>query len=136
MSELSENIRSMRKKAGLTQLDFAEKLGVSIATLRRWENGETAPTTTKVSEIANVLGTSPSEIVAKRTLYHLVKPEEPEKTAHNGAIVFENNGMRIELPETEKGYEVLNQLVENVLKNKNQKSDNNDKSSEGLGIRN
>ena len=36
---ISSNIRTLRKKAGLTQIDLAEKIGVSIATLRRWESG-------------------------------------------------------------------------------------------------
>ena len=35
---ISHNIRILRKKANLTQIDVAKALGVSIATLRRWEH--------------------------------------------------------------------------------------------------
>ena len=53
---ISNNLRILRKKAGLTQIELAEKLGVSIATLRRWEAGETAPNGTRIIELANCLG--------------------------------------------------------------------------------
>ena len=37
------NIVELRKKIGYTQVDFAKLLGVSIASLRRWEKGENNP---------------------------------------------------------------------------------------------
>ena len=36
---IGENIRSYRKKNGLTQEEFAERLGVTYQSVSRWENG-------------------------------------------------------------------------------------------------
>ena len=43
MTPLSKLIRVMRKKALLSQEDFAKALNVSVGTINRWENGKTKP---------------------------------------------------------------------------------------------
>ncbi|MDR2056257.1 MAG: helix-turn-helix domain-containing protein, partial [Desulfovibrio sp.] len=43
-SEVSEYIRALRKKYALTQESLAEVLGVSFASINRWENDQTKPT--------------------------------------------------------------------------------------------
>lgn len=37
-------IKKLRKKMFLTQSEFAKELGVSIASVARWETGENEPT--------------------------------------------------------------------------------------------
>lgn len=37
------NIKEMRKQTGLSQVNFAKIVGVSVASLRRWESGENNP---------------------------------------------------------------------------------------------
>lgn len=39
----SKEIRRLRRKAFLTQEDFAKELGVSFATVNRWETGKSMP---------------------------------------------------------------------------------------------
>lgn len=39
----SEDIKKIRKKAFLSQADFAKSLGVSFATVNRWETGKSIP---------------------------------------------------------------------------------------------
>ena len=34
-----ENLKELRKKAGLTQMELAAKLGVSLMSVRIWESG-------------------------------------------------------------------------------------------------
>lgn len=36
-------IRTLRERLGLAQAVFAKRLGVTIVTLSRWENGQHAP---------------------------------------------------------------------------------------------
>lgn len=43
MTPLCELIRITRKKALLSQEDFAKLLNVSVGTINRWENGKTKP---------------------------------------------------------------------------------------------
>lgn len=38
-----DEIRRLRHNAGLTQERFARELGISFATVNRWENGRSAP---------------------------------------------------------------------------------------------
>lgn len=40
----SEAIKRIRRKAFLTQEDFAKEIGVSFATVNRWETGKAKPT--------------------------------------------------------------------------------------------
>ncbi len=40
----SENIKLIRQKSLLSQEAFAKELGVSFATVNRWESGKTKPT--------------------------------------------------------------------------------------------
>lgn len=39
----SEDIKKIRRKAFLTQEDFAREIGVSFATVNRWETGKAKP---------------------------------------------------------------------------------------------
>ncbi|PSF31071.1 transcriptional regulator [Aphanothece hegewaldii CCALA 016] len=36
-------VRETRSRMGLTQIQFAQQLGVSFQTVNRWENGKTQP---------------------------------------------------------------------------------------------
>lgn len=116
---ISSNIRQLRKKAGLTQIALADKLEVSIATLRRWEAGETAPNGTRIVELANILGVSPDEVVSSADGTGHARLLMPTSERSNGMLVFEGEGTRIELPPTEKGYELFAKLLENLLERRN-----------------
>ena len=98
---ISKNIRILRKKAGLTQINAANALGVSIATFRRWEAGETAPTGSRIVELAKVLNVEPENI-------------STPAVQNDNTLVFEKGELRIEIPASEKGYELFNRLVERL----------------------
>ncbi len=42
-SILNTEVAAVRLKAGLTQVQFADVLGASIGTVRKWESGERSP---------------------------------------------------------------------------------------------
>jgi transcriptional regulator with XRE-family HTH domain len=121
---IAANLRLQRKKAGLTQIELAEKLGVSIATLRRWESGETAPTGTRIMELANLLKISPDEIVKDEDAAAPSKTSLlfPHHEASGGMLVYEGEGTRIELPPTEKGYEIFQRLIDNMMNRKKEQT--------------
>lgn len=73
--EFGEKLRSLRIKAGLTQLDIAEKLDVSAAAIGAWENGRAKPRLTKLGQLAELLGTSAADLMG----------ETPEHVRLNGA---------------------------------------------------
>ena len=56
MSTLSERIKELRKKAGLTQSELADKLGLSDKAISKWEVGETNPDITMLPNLASLFG--------------------------------------------------------------------------------
>ena len=55
---IKNKLKELRKKAGLSQLDIANKLNISVKTVSRWENLETDIKPNKAEELANLLGVS------------------------------------------------------------------------------
>ena len=51
---IAENLVSLRKKAGLTQTELAEKLNYSDNTVSRWERAELTPTVETLEQIAQI----------------------------------------------------------------------------------
>ena len=51
MTSLSGLIRVMRKRAIMSQEDFAKALNVSVGTINRWENAKTNPNITAMKKI-------------------------------------------------------------------------------------
>ena len=50
------DIMELRKKLGLSQIVFAEKLGVNVLTVRRWEKLVTRPSPMAQNAIKEVFG--------------------------------------------------------------------------------
>ena len=55
---LSEKIMMKRKEAGLSQKELANKVGVSMSTVRRWESGERSPRQSEIEKLVNVFDAS------------------------------------------------------------------------------
>ncbi len=66
LSALAENIRRARIKAGLSQVELAEKCALSQGNLSRIETGERRPSVLLLFRIAEVLELSPTRLLARR----------------------------------------------------------------------
>ena len=71
---LAEKLVSLRKRAGLTQLDLAEKLNVSRQAISRWEVGIAVPSTDNLKVLGELYGVpvdfllnDEMEVVPKKT---------------------------------------------------------------------
>lgn len=71
---IGENIRSYRKKNGLTQEEFAERLGVTYQSVSGWENGLSVPDADMLVAIGEVFDT-PVGILLGET----VTPPQPDE---------------------------------------------------------
>lgn len=60
---LPENIRSLRAGAGMTQEALAEALGVTFASVSKWERGVATPELTLIARMANLFGVSMDAMV-------------------------------------------------------------------------
>lgn len=54
MRTFSISIAAARVNSGLNQREFAEKLGVSLATVTNWEKGKTEPNASQLREISRI----------------------------------------------------------------------------------
>lgn len=62
---LGEKIRTLRKKAGLSQEALAEKLGVSRQAVSKWENDNGMPETEKLINMAKLFGVSLDTLIGE-----------------------------------------------------------------------
>ncbi|EFQ54237.1 helix-turn-helix transcriptional regulator [Streptococcus parasanguinis] len=53
--EFSERLKNLRKEAGLTQVDVAEKLGISQPAYASWERGIKKPTQDNLVKLSKIL---------------------------------------------------------------------------------
>ena len=61
--EFSERLKELRKKANFTQVEVAEKLGISQPAYASWERGVKKPTQDNLVKIAQVLNASVDYLV-------------------------------------------------------------------------
>lgn len=60
---LSETLYTLRRKAGLSQEQLAEKLDVSRQAVSKWEQGKAMPETEKLLSIARYFGVSLDDLI-------------------------------------------------------------------------
>ena len=63
---LSENIRTIRKNKGFTQEELAVRLHVTRQTISKWEKGLSVPDADLLSDMADILDVSVSELLGKK----------------------------------------------------------------------
>ncbi len=76
-TSLGGNISALRKAKGMTQEEFAEKLGVTPQAVSKWENSVSCPDIMLLPRIAEIFGVSIDELMGVRTP---PKPEIEEAT--------------------------------------------------------
>lgn len=57
-------LKDIRKRAGLTQVELAIKLGIKQGSISNWENGTSKPDIPTAVKIAEVLNVDIAEVVA------------------------------------------------------------------------
>lgn len=57
------SFRSARKKAGISVLEAAEKLGLSDVAIYMWETGQTKPRTDKLVKLAEIYGCTVDDLL-------------------------------------------------------------------------
>ena len=63
--ELSERIKALRQKHGLSQEKLAEQVGVSRQAVAKWEAGQSAPSTDNLFRLAEVFDTTVDLLLQK-----------------------------------------------------------------------
>ena len=60
---LGEKITELRKRSGLSQEQFGDKIGVSRQAVSKWENGTSDPSTTNLMALAKLFGVEAEELL-------------------------------------------------------------------------
>ena len=63
----SENLKKLRERAGLTQAELAEAVGIAQPTLAQYESGLKVPSIITAVRLENVLHTTCAELVGADT---------------------------------------------------------------------
>ena len=63
-------IRQMREKNKMTQIQFAEKIGVSDKTVSKWETAKGYPDITLLEPIAKAFNISVTELISGNTVFN------------------------------------------------------------------
>ena len=66
--KIGRYIQRLRKAAGMTQKDLADKLNISSQAVSKWENGDTLPDTSILLDLCDVLNTTVDKLLNGGTL--------------------------------------------------------------------
>lgn len=106
--EFSERLKNLRKQAHLTQVDVAEKLGISQPAYASWERGVKRPTQENLVKIAQILNVSIDYLVGN-------SDEKKENELDNVELLFRLNSKGL----TEEEKEIFKkELIEFMEKRK------------------
>lgn len=87
--KIGKFIAEMRKEQNLTQMDLAEKLGISNKTISKWECGNGMPDYAVMEELCKVLGINVNELLSGE---RLLSQEYSKKAEENIiSLIQENN---------------------------------------------
>ena len=81
--EFSERLKDLRKQAELTQVEVAEKLGISQPAYASWERGAKKPTQENLVKIAQILNVSVDYLIGNS--------EEESNELDNIELLFRMN---------------------------------------------
>ena len=76
--DLAERLAALRKRAGLSQGDVAERLNVSRQAVSHWETGFTVPSTDNLSHLGRLYGVTLDELLSYSAA---LPPEKPQEEA-------------------------------------------------------
>ena len=120
-----DKLKELRVKSGLTQSELAEKSGVTVASLSRWENGTRSPRQIDVEKITSALGVSVSYLMGETddpkrfttilgeagNFWEKIRDPEPPVAEKNSFIIIElKDGVKFSLPATANSYEFIRQF--------------------------
>lgn len=83
---LSEKISYCRKKAGMSQLDLADALGVSRQAVSKWETGESNPDVTKLPQMAALFGVTTDYLLSDEPVEKNAEPAEAPEPPQNPPV--------------------------------------------------
>lgn len=108
---LPERLKNLRKKAGLTQKQIAEKLQVGQNSYSNWEKGKRTPIQPTIEKLAELLNTSPDYLLGKTDI-----PDPNLEVDIDNAI--DNSVAYDGTPITDNDREIIKNFLKDYFSNK------------------
>lgn len=116
-STIAGRIKIGRNSVKMTQQELADKIGVSLITISRWENPDSGrcPNTLMLNKIADALGISAGYLFGVESDPANIEPYQLKNKINPGgeantAVVTLKDGNRVEAPATPEGYAFLKEV--------------------------
>ena len=108
---IGERLKQLRE-GKYSQEELADILKVSNVTISKWETGVQEPRSKRISELAEVLGTTPAYLLGENDSSNDTKSltDKQSERKQNMAVLTFRNGEKIEAPATPEGYSFLKEL--------------------------
>lgn len=100
---LGKRIAALRREAGMTQEELAEKVGISAQAVSKWENEQTCPDITLLPVLAKLFGVTVDELLSGKQVAQAqvqLVPEEKRKDIRDMMLrmkVDTGNGDRVRI---------------------------------------
>lgn len=116
---IGEKLKIRRKELNLTMLQVAKKVGVSEATVSRWESGDIANMRRdKIVSLANALKVSPDFIMGETDVsQEKNKPENIE--LEKDIIIYNRNGKVIQKKISKEKMDLLTSMIDAIPEDNN-----------------
>ena len=115
---IGENIRLCR--GAMKQSEFADKLGVTVTTVSRWENDQNIPNGEMIQKIANVLGVDTESLLRQSPSSKIKEINERSLKEDKGVMIYRfSENETLELPATTDFIPIFERIVAERLKMKN-----------------
>ncbi|MBQ3456174.1 MAG: helix-turn-helix domain-containing protein [Synergistaceae bacterium] len=115
---IGENIRECR--GTMKQAEFADKLGVNVTTVSRWENEQNMPNGEMIQKIADVLGVSTETLLKQSSQPKVKEVNERSLKEDKGMMIYRfSENEVLELPATADFIPMFERIIAERLKMKN-----------------
>ena len=111
MKQIGKNITNLRKTNNMTQMELADKLGISYQAVSNWERGNTMPDISKLPELAEIFHISVDELLnEKASLVNAVLNNAVDTYIEEGKISEQDITNTLPLLKPEQAEELIDKV--------------------------
>lgn len=108
MKQIGKKITDLRKATNMTQMELADKLGISFQAVSNWERGNTMPDISKLPELAEIFGISVDELLnGKAPLVNAVLNDTVDEFMEEGNVTEQELADTLPLLKPEQAEDIL-----------------------------
>ncbi len=108
MKQIGKKITDLRKTNNMTQMELADKLGISFQAVSNWERGNTMPDISKLPELAEIFHISVDELLnGKAQLVEAVLNDTVDEYMEDGNVTEQEIADTLPLLKPEQAEEIL-----------------------------